>query len=279
MSADVWSSNPVSPAFSSSGLPGANAARAALESFALRAQAQPPTAADIDQVMRSLAEHDGWFVPVEYGHQAWGQSVFDQTIPIPDRGPLAMLSVFTDAEAAALGEASVSGDYGGPVAGATLLQYLDPGLSSLFVNPGSPREHQWYIEASGFEIAAGWGTAIAVERALANWGNTVMPRSELLNHRFQLLIERELQAPAQVFLPDIDGVVAVCFTASDRTAEFVASLPPPTRGLADIAPIEGRGLFELVRTMGAAGVVINAGSDDQTALTSEDITEIIGVRR
>jgi hypothetical protein len=37
----------------------------------------------------------------------------------------------------------------------------------LIVNPGSPREHQWYIAAAGFEIAAGWATAIAVEHAFS----------------------------------------------------------------------------------------------------------------
>jgi hypothetical protein len=280
VSADVWSSSPVSPGNPASPWPQpAGGVRAALASFAQLTQVQAPTASDIDYVMRSLSEHDGWLVPVEYAHQTWGQAVFDQMIPFPDRGPLAMLCVFTDAQAAALGEGTVSGDYGGPVPGSKLLQYLDPGLSALYVNPGSPREHQFYFEANSFDLAAGWGTAIAVERALAEWGNAPAPRSELLTHRFQLLIERDTQAPAQVFLPDIDGVVAVCFTASDRTAEFVASLPPGARPLAEVTAVEGRALFELVRNMGAAGVVINAGSDDQTALTPEDIAEIIGVRR
>jgi hypothetical protein len=256
---------------------GGNVAIRALEDFALRGQAA--TSADIDHVMRSLATHDSWWVPVEYARQTWGQSAFDHTIPFTDRGPLAMLSVFTDPDAAALGEASVSGEYGGPVPGVKLLQYLDPGLSSLFVNPGSAREHQWYIEAGGFDIAANWATAIAVERALAQWGNGPVPSHDLLAHRYQLLIEKDTQAPAQVFLPEIDGVVAVCFTASDRTAEFVASLPLDARPLAEVAPVEGPGLFELVRTMGATGVVINAGSDDQTALTSDDITDIVGARR
>jgi hypothetical protein len=152
-----------------------------------------------------------------------------------------------------------------------LLQNLDPGLASLFVNPGSPREHQWYIEAGGFEIAAGWATAVAVERALAHWGNGPVPARDLLSHRYQLLVDRETRAPAQVFLPEIDGVVTVCFTATDRTAEFVAGLPGQARGMAEIAAIEGPPLFDLVRTMGAAGLVINAGSDDQTALTRDDI--------
>jgi hypothetical protein len=147
------------------------------------------------------------------------------------------------------------------------------------VNPGSPREHQWYIDASGFEIAAGWATAVAVERALARWGNGRAPVADLLGHRYHLLIDRETQAPAEVFLPEIDGIVAVCFTATDRTAEFVASVPGPARQLAEIAPLDGPGLFDLVRTMGAAGVVINAGSDDQTALTREDVAEILAGRR
>ena len=59
----------------------------------------------------------------------------------------------------------------------------------------------------------------------------------------------------------------------------MASLPAAARPLADTTPIDGPGLFELVRTMGAAGVVINAGSDDQTAMTREDIVEIVGARR
>jgi hypothetical protein len=255
----------------------ANAAVAALVEFAGRGQAA--TAADVDHVMRSLASHGDWWVPVEYARQTWGQADFDQRIQFPDRGPLAMLNVFTHPEAALLGEASASGDYGGPIPGVKLLQYLDPGLSSLFVNPGSPREHQWYIEAGGFDIAAGWATAVAVERALASWGNGPVPVGDLLGHRYHLLIDKQTGAPAQVYLPDIDGVVAVSFTATDRTAEFVAGLPPSARSLAETAPIDGPGLFELIRTMGAAGIVINAGSDDQTALTSADISEIVGARR
>jgi hypothetical protein len=34
-------------------------------------------------------------------------------------------------------------------------------------------------------------------------------------------------------------------------------------------------MFEMLRGVGAAGLVVNAGSDDQTALTREDILEIV----
>jgi hypothetical protein len=272
---DIWVSFPPSP--SPSPTPSENLAVAALVDFAQRGAAA--TAADVDHVMRCLATHNQWWVPVEYARQTWGQSDFDRTLPFEDKGPLAMLNVFTDPEAAAVGEAVASGDYGGPVAGVMLLQNLDPGLSSLFVNPGSPREHQWYIETGGFEIAAGWATAVAVERALATWGNGPVPAADLLGHRYQLLVDMQTQAPAQVFLPEIEGLVAVCFTASDRTAEFVAGLPTAARAFAETSAVDGRALFEMVRTMGAAGVVINAGSDDQTALTGDDIAEIVGARR
>jgi hypothetical protein len=272
---DIWVSYPATPA-SPDPSPAPNVAVAALVEFSQRGPAA--TSADVDHVMRCLAAHDSWWVPIEYARQTWGQSDFDQLIPFPDRGPLAMLNVFTHAEAAAAGEASASGDYGGPVPGVRLLQNLDPGLSSLFVNPGSPREHQWYIEAGGFPIAAGWATAIAVEHALAQWGNGPVPSADLLAHRYHLLIEKDSRTPAQVFLPDIDGVVAVCFTATDRFAEFVASLPLGTRLFADTSQVDGPDLFDLIRTMGAVGVVINAGSDDQTALTRDDIAEIVGAR-
>jgi hypothetical protein len=272
---DEWSTFPANPVRSTLYEETPSLARAALIEFAQR---QPPTAADVDQVMRALAVHERWLVPVEYARQAWGQSAFDQLIPFADRGPLAMLNVFTDGEAAALGAAEVSGDYGGPVTGAQLLQYLDPGLSALIVNPGSPREHQWYIASGGFDIAAGWATALVVERALANRGNGPAPAADLLAHRYQLLIDKETGGPAQVVLPEIDGVFAVCFTAADRTSEFVAGLPIPARPLADVAPIDGRQLFETVRSMGAAGLVVNAGSDDQTALTEDDLAEVIQAR-
>ena len=268
--ADEWSTFP-----GQTGSAQPNAIRIALTGFAHQ---QPQTQADVDQVMRALAAHSGWLVPVEYARQTWGQSSFEQTLPFPDRGPLAMLNVFSDPEAAAVGEANASGDYGGPVPGVKLLQSLDPGLSTLVVNPGSPREHQWYIASAGFDIAATWGSAIAVERALANRGNGPVPVTELVAHRYQLLMEKDTGQPSRIFLPEIDGMVAVCFTAADRTTEFISSLPMGARALADIAPVDGWRLFDMLRSQGAVGVVINAGSDDQTALTEDDLAEVIAAR-
>jgi hypothetical protein len=48
--------------------------------------------------------------------------------------------------------------------------------------------------------------------------------------------------------------------------------------MADVAPVDGWRLFDTLRGMGAAGVVINAGSDDQTALSEDDLAEIIAAR-
>lgn len=242
-------------------------ARDALLAFA-RSQASQ---ADVDHVMRSLASHDSWLVPVAYAERAWGQSDFDQTIQFPDAAPNTVLNVFTDVESARLADGQPIGPYGGPVDGVTLLGALDSTIEALLVNPASPREHQWFVAAGGFEIARGWASAIAVERALAERGNGPVPVAQLRAHRFYLLVEKATQSITKVSLPDIDGVVAVCFTANDRIEEYVASLPPQVRPMADFAPIEGPNLFELLRGMSAAGVIINAGSDDQTALTGEDI--------
>ncbi len=88
----VSPAHPVTPAFAYPEGPGGGAsldagalslARAALIEFAKR---QPATQADVDQVMRSLAMHESWWVPVEYARQTWGQSAFDQTIPFPTGG-------------------------------------------------------------------------------------------------------------------------------------------------------------------------------------------------
>jgi hypothetical protein len=254
------------------GGPSRSLARDALVAFARR---NPATQADVDHVMRSLAMHDSWLVPVAFAERAWGQSRFSQTIAFPEAGPNPVLNVFTDRESAQLAEGQPYGVYGGPVSGVTLMRALDPSVEALIVNPASPREHQWFVASGGFEIAFGWAGAIAVERALADRGNGPAPTAELRRHRYHLLVEQRTQAVAQIFLPDIDGAVAVCFTATDRVEEYLASLPPQMRSEADFPPIEGPQLFDLMRGMAAAGLVINAGSDDQTALTGEDITEIV----
>ncbi len=250
-------------------------ARRSLMAFAER---QPPTQADIDQVMRALVSHDDWYVPVLFADRAWGQTSFQQMLLFADAAPSPVLNVFTDHESALLAERQAIGVYGGPVPGVKLMRALDANLTALIVNPASPREHQWYVAAGGFDIAVRWATAIEAEQALARRGSGPVPTAELLAHRYLLLVERSNHALAQVYLPDIAGPVVVCFTATDRFAEFMSSLPPPARPLADVADVAGPQLFEMIRGVGAAGLVINAGSDDQTALTSQDVAEILPVR-
>jgi hypothetical protein len=250
-------------------------ARRALITFAERS---PATQADVDEVMRALVSHDDWYVPVLFADQAWNQAQFERMLLFAEAPANPVLNVFTDHASAMLAEGEPIGVFGGPVSGARLMSALGGELTALVVNPWSAREQQWYIASAGFEIAAGWASAIAVERALADRGNGAVPAAQLLGHSYQLLLEKESHALAQIFLPDIDGAVAVGFTATDRAEEFMQSLPIETRPLADLAPLGGTQLFEMMRGVGAAGLVINAGSDDQTALTRDDINEILAAR-
>jgi hypothetical protein len=256
---------------------GGDAAFSALDALVAFAERSPATKADIDQVMRSLADHDGWYVPVSFADRSWGQTEFDQRLPFPDGPPTRVLNVFTDEPSARMAEGHEIGPYGGPVPGTRLMRALGPDYESLMVNYASPREHQWYVSAAAFDIAMTWGTTIAAERALARRGSGPVPTAELLAHRFHLLLERRSQDVAQIRLPDIDGAVAVCFTAEDRAEEFMSSLPPSARPLADLSLVPGPRLFEVVFGVGAAGLVVNAGSDDQTALTGEDLDQIASV--
>lgn len=247
----------------------------ALAEFATRS---PATQADVDYVMRVLVSYDGWYAPVSFAERGWGQTDFDQTIGFADGPPTKLLSVFTDHDAAMLAHGRVFGPYGGPVPGVAIMRALSGELDALIVNPASPREHQWYIAAAGFEIAAGWANAVAVERALAERGNGPVPTADLLRHRYQVLYEQPSRALAQIQLPEIEGPVGVCFTATDRAEEFVASLPLEARPLASLVTVDGPQLFDLMRGIAAAGLVVNAGSDDQAALTRDDIAEILDRR-
>jgi hypothetical protein len=254
---------------------GLSPARRALGVFAERS---PATQADIDQVMRALVAHDGWYVPVPFAERAWGQSDFGRVLTFDRAAPTSVLTAFTDQDCALLADGQPLGRYGGPVPGQALMAALDASVSALIVNPASPREHQWYIAAGGFEIAVGWATALAAERALARRGRGPVPVRELLAHRFHLLVDGPTRSIAQVVLPELDGHLAVCFTAPDRAEEFARHLSPAIRPLAEFTPIDGPQLFDTIRGIGSSGLVVNAGSEEQTALTREDLAEI-SVRR
>jgi hypothetical protein len=251
----------------------------ALRALVGYAERNPATQADVDQVMRALASHDGWYVPIVFADRAWGQTHFDQVLSFPEAAPGTMVLVFTDDESAMLADGEAIGAYGGPVDGCRLLSVLDGNVEALVVNHASPREHQWYIASPGFPIAVSWATAIAAERALAGLGGAGGGAvGDLLAHRYHLLLEKATHGLAQIYLPDVDGAVGVCFTASDRAQEFLSSLPREARASAGFARIDGRQLFEMMRGIGAAGLVVNAGSGDQTALTGEDIADIVAPR-
>ncbi len=138
-------------------------------------------------------------------------------------------------------------------------------------------EHQWYIAAAGFEIAVTWASAIAVERALASQGNGPVPAAELIRASLPAAAgARHAGAGPDPSAGHRRGSVGWVHRRGPGR-EFVASLPLDIRTLADAATVDGPQLFDMLRGIGAAGLVINAGSDDQTALTA-NIAEIIAAR-
>jgi hypothetical protein len=250
-------------------------ARRALADYARRS---PATQADIDRVMRSLVEHDGWFVPVLYADRWWGQTGFDQILIFPDAPPGNVLTVFTDETSALLAKNQAIGPYGGPVGGVQLMERLDPSFTALVVNPASPRDHQWYIATGGFEIAGHWATAVVAERALASrTAGGSLPVAELRAYRaYQLLLDKSGNALTEIGVPGVDGTFVVCFTAPDRAGGFLASLPPGARASAALAVADGPEMFEMLVELGVAGLVLNAGSEHQTALLRPDLVALTG---
>lgn len=249
-----------------------SAARRALADYARRS---PATQADIDRVMRCLAEHDDWYVPLPYADRSWGQAVFDQTLIFPEAAPSDVLTVFTDRESARLAEHKPLGPYGGPVTGERLLTGLDPRFTALVVNPVSPRDHQWYIASGGFEIAGHWAAAVTAERALSARNGGLPPARELRAHRaYQLLLDRASNALTEIRVPGVDGTLAVGFTGPDRAEEFLDHLPPGPRAGAALALADGPELFDMMCERDLAGLVLNAGSEHQAVLFRPDLRQI-----
>jgi hypothetical protein len=250
-----------------------SAVRRALADYAQRS---PATQADIDRVMRTLAEHDEWYVPVFYADRAWGQTAFDQVLSFPEAPPPRdVLTVFTDRESALLASDRPIGRYGGPVAGGRLMAALDPSFDALVVNPLSPRAHQWYIASGGFEIAGHWAAAVSAERALASRNGGPPPARELRAHRaYQLLLDRAGNALTEIRVPGVEGTLAVGFTGPDRAEEFLDHLPPGPRAGAALALAEGPELFDMMCELDLAGLVLNAGSEHQEVLFRADLRQI-----
>lgn len=230
------------------------------------------------EVMRSLAEHDDWYVPVHVlrGDFADRMVVYSEEYTVPEKACL----VFTDREAADRGAerfgGAMLGAYAGGVSGLELLAALsDPSMEKadeLLVNEGSDRAVTWYVGRDSFPHAQLWGRAVRVERAIEQRA----PDLADLMRRFDaytLAMTKVERGLVQVEAAGL-GLCAVAFTAPDNQRAFMTALAPELQERVGVAALPGEQLFTLLKQVRPAGLVLNPNTT-RTAVLDIGICELV----
>ena len=215
--------------------------------------------ATVHEVLRALASHDGYFAPVGYATRALDTAMFDKLSVwgAESKLPPGKLWLFTDEAAghAALAKGLSPGPCAGPLRGDRLLAYLPAGLAEFQVNPGSPAEDGWYMGADALQLAAAWGRAIGLERALdAKGGDDWLDR--LLD--FDGWISFALPSSAIATAVGAAGLKnpAMVFTAPDCALAARAAIGEQAATLTDVVTT-GLKLFGAFETLGIDGYLVN----------------------
>lgn len=214
--------------------------------------------ASANQVMRALCEHAGWFAPVGYACAALKTNTFDNVTLWGNEARVnaGSLYLFTDAAAGHVASAKVQlGPYASPLSGAELFAFLPAGLRELYVNPGSPQEHGWYMADRALELGGLWGQAVRLERllsgesqgdlaeslfAFSGWTSFALPNGSIAT----AVGAAGLKNPAMIFTaPDCVDLALQNLGAQASTLQRVTST--------------GEALFGAFPRMGVDGFLIN----------------------
>lgn len=216
-------------------------------------------------VMRALASHDDWHVPLHAVAVPPGEG----RIVYAEKFALAQhqLNVFTDREAADLAASRFGGGpmgvYLPKVSGAVLFDSLQklPALHPVLmmqVNPGSPTEEQWFVERAAFGLCEAWANALGLERAIAStapgWAKAMLGYGAWL-----AVLGKTDNALVRINMRE-KGEHALIFTAPDLAEHFLKGLPNNGGAACKTASVPGNQLFKFLDGSGVKGFVVNANS-------------------
>jgi hypothetical protein len=213
--------------------------------------------ASTHEVMRALASHDAYFVPIGFA-PTLGRSEFERIVMFSEKGgpPQGELYVFTDESCLDLLGKQPLGSFVTPVSGIELFCALPEQsgpITKMKVNPGGSLAHFWFMGADAIPLARLWGRAIRLETLL---GNPKMPKAAL--HAALRTFE------AYTILVHSNGGVATAqgmggyknpamvFTSPDSFEKVQAEVA----GL-HTAHLTGAELFEMLPRAGVDGIVFN----------------------
>lgn len=220
--------------------------------------------ASTNDVMRALATHRGWVVPLALFPQ--GDAVpraVDSVLVLSAEARITPgeLWVFTGREAALRAQAAGAalGAYASGMGGAELFGNVPPGTNVVRVNPGSAVEETWTFRVGGgIEAGRIWAEAVTLEEKFGRWERDGRPdRAAFVNYRAFLALDHP--TGQVVTLPGHSGLSnpAAAFTAPDCLEAFVARLSDEQRGGLRAVTVDGGTLLSQSRALGIDGLAIN----------------------
>lgn len=218
--------------------------------------------ADVNEVLRALVSHRGWFVPLNlFAVKAEStRRVQSMIVGGENLVPAGELWIFTDAESVnlAISKGASLGAYAGGMAGTELFTIIDPSIHTVYINPCSPRERSWvFTEGSASTVGKLWAEAIALEESFGEWEKRgKVDKTALANYRAFLLYDH-VTGPI-ITLPNQAGMSnpAVAFTAPDCADKFMSELSEEERAVVRQVTIDGKRLLEIPR-QGIDGFIFN----------------------
>lgn len=210
--------------------------------------------ASTHEVMRALASHPGYFVPIGFA-PLLHRNEFERIVMLSEKGgpPQGELYVFTDESCLDLVSKQPLGSFVTPVSGIELFCALEDKLGKLKVNPGGKLEHFWFIGAEAISLARLWGRAIRLETLLADPSRSKEGLHAALRtfEAYTILVLPNGAVATAVGLGGFQNP-AMVFTSPDSFERVLAQAPT-------LQPkhLGARELFELLPRAGVDGIAFN----------------------
>lgn len=209
-----------------------------------------------DAVMRALAEHDDWFIPVGLLPD---HTKFEQVVALASEGPPSdRLWLFSDDDRA---RAASGGVYGGGLPATQVFELLDDRFSALEINPGSPADETWNIGREAFPLAKGWAQAVALERAFHGDPAELAQRLARYDH-FMVLVADDNSLIKLPLGPD-DDPFGLAFTTPDWREDCLAKMSAEERARVRSVAVRGKDLFGRLEQLGVRGLILNATAPER----------------
>ena len=232
---------------------------------------------DVNDVMRSLASHEGWLAPaLLFVKSGETELVLDRLVLLgtETRMPPGELWVFTNQSAAERAQAAGAqlGPYAADITGTQLFDKFSPHIQLVRVNPYSPDEQGWQFRPGSYELAKLWGRVIALEESFKNTDSLDLKAIA----RFEAFTLFNGPTGYVVTLPNQGGMEnpAAVFTAPDCADAFWAQLTEEQRTGMERIYADGMTLIKKLPAQGIDGMYLNAcGPGHATVLFFAEIED------